>query len=484
MNLKNNILLAFLCLLPFVLFSCTDEDNTELNKGETPLAIIVNNSVVELNVHAAKAEAIKFDWTSGTNGGTGAGIEYTFELDLKGNNFESSTKESLGRDKRTKTYSHEQLNKILVEEFNVEPNANVELEARVIAEVMDDRVDSQVSEPVSFTVVPYTPTTQTLYLIGSAAPNGWNADDAAAMKQVPNAAGGFTWKGKLNAGELKFITTLGEFTPSYNKGENENTLYYRESGDDPYDEKFAITAAGNYEITLNVLTSKIFIKATQGPDYDQLWFVGSHSGWSFKSMTVDPLDPYVFHYNSELSGEFKLATKNDFDPSIPFYRPAVNGTGAGKNLDVVIWSENENGNDHKWEVTSGTYKIKLDTRDMKIDIVPYQSYPVIYLVGDATPNGWNIGDATPMVASADVNVLTWTGQLNAGEIKFSCDKQSDWNGDWFTASVADMSPSGEAQQMIYTQKGSGLDYKWKVTQAGTYKIVLDQLKETVTFSKQ
>ena len=34
----------------------------------------------------------------------------------------------------------------------------------------------------------------------------------------------------------------------------------------------------------------------------------------------------------------------------------------------------------------------------------------IYLIGDATPNGWNMGSLTPMQKNG--SVYTWTGQLN------------------------------------------------------------------------
>ena len=52
------------------------------------------------------------------------------------------------------------------------------------------------------------------------------------MERIDN--GQFTWTGKLNVGSLKFITTLGEFLPSYNRdatAEEGFKLTYRTSGD-------------------------------------------------------------------------------------------------------------------------------------------------------------------------------------------------------------------------------------------------------------
>ena len=83
-------------------------------------------------------------------------------------------------------------------------------------------------------------TSTTLYLIGDATPNGWSADNATAMERTDN--GQFTWTGKLNTGSFKFITTLGEFLPSYNRDATAGEglkLTYRTSGDQP-DEQFTI----------------------------------------------------------------------------------------------------------------------------------------------------------------------------------------------------------------------------------------------------
>lgn len=42
----------------------------------------------------------------------------------------------------------------------------------------------------------------------------------------------------------------------------------------------------------------------------------------------------------------------------------------------------------------------------------------LFMVGDATPNGWSIDDPTPFTQKADDPMLfTWEGTLNAGEMK-------------------------------------------------------------------
>ena len=132
---------------------------------------------------------------------------------------------------------------------------------------------------------------------------------------------------------------------------------------------------------------------------------------------------------------------------------------------------------------------------MMREFVPYQ---MIYLVGDATPNGWDIGNATPMMATDNPYVFTWAGNLTAGELKFTCDKKSDWNGAWFmNASGNGVAPTGEVEDMLFIDKSDDyfksqyldfsigdVDQKWKITSAGHYTITLNQLDETISIVKQ
>lgn len=481
MKLYNSLL--FLLILGLIAFTgCSDDDNIEYNKGNIPLKITASDNQVELDAENPQVEALKFTWTSGSNQGTNAAISYTFQMDVEGNNFAGGISIDLGREVYEKVYKNEELNDILLDDFGITTDTDVSLEFRIIATVAAENVQPEISNIETITVKTHKPITKTLYLIGDATPNGWNVDDATEMKPITNTPKGFTWTGNLSLGEFKFITTLGEFTPSYNKGDDDTKLYLRENSSDPYDEKFEITQGGVYTIKVNLITLRITITKGEGPEYTELWFVGNPTGWSFEPMTVNPLDPFVFHFNADLSagGEFKIGTAAGSWDAV-FYRPPVDLTPEGTDLDVDKWAGNP---DNKWDITGGVYKIKLDTREMKIDIVPFTPYAMVYLVGDATPAGWDIGNATPMTATADPNKFTWTGNLSTGEMKFTLDKQSDWNGAWFIASEADKTPTGQEEQMIYNYPGAGVDYKWKITNAGTYTIELDQLKETIVIEKQ
>ena len=476
----HKIFSLFTFLFVVLLFSCKEND-IELNKGNTALEISVSNNNIELDRNNPQTTALSIDWTSGSNFGTNSAINYTLQIDKKGNNFSGGINLDMGRNTYQKTYKNEELNNLLINELGVGENEDIVLECRVIAKAAAD-LPEEVSPLETISIKTHTPITSTLYLIGNATPNGWDANNATELEAISNAPKSFSWTGRLTAGNFKFTTTLGSFAPSYNKGGNNQSLYFRNSDADPYDEQFEITEGGSYKITVNLITLAISIQKSAGPVFEKLWIVGNPTGWSFREMKVDPLDPFVFHYNGDLSagGEIKFGTvQGDF--SAVFLRPKVDQTIEGSDLEVEKWAGDP---DFKWNITGGVYKISLDTREMKANILPFTPYNAIYLVGDATPKGWDIDNSTPMTAGGNPYEFTWTGTLTAGDFKFTLDKQSDWGGAWFTSTRADTEPSGSPQQMIFSNKGSGLDYKWKIKTGGTYTVTLNQLNETVVIIKQ
>ena len=94
-------------------------------------------------------------------------------------------------------------------------------------------------------------------------------------------------------------------------------------------------------------------------------------------------------------------------------------------------------------------------------------------------------------------IVTLSGTLKTGVMKISCDKQSDWNGDWFMADKDGKAPTGEVETVFFSSKSDAelssmypdadlgsLDYKRKIQEAGSYRITIDQLKETISIVKQ
>ncbi|MFT3823833.1 MAG: SusF/SusE family outer membrane protein [Chitinophagaceae bacterium] len=474
---------SVILLVLFAATSCRKKNEMELYKGDAPLNISADKSTVVLQQQNDGADALLISWTTGTNKGTNASIDYTLMIDKQGNKFSSAVKEELGKATLSRKYTVKDLNDLLLSHWNVQPATEVILEAKVVAVVADASVPSDTSNVIVIKLTPYNPVASMLYLIGDAAPNGWSADNATAMQTVSGTPGGFTWQGQLKSGELKFITTLGQFLPSYNKGADDLHLVYRTSDNDP-DNKFVIATPGLYAITLNLLDLTITIKAATTPAYKRLWMLGDAvpTGWDIQApaeMRVDSSNLFVFTYNEVLkAGEFKIPTATG-NFGTDYYMPLTNHPAITETGVQLVPGGSP---DLKWQITNaGPYKIKLDLQNLSISIKAFTPYTKIWMVGDATLVGWNIDNPQPMTQDAnDPYVFTYTGAMNVGEFKFPL-ATGNWGCDYFMPVLNGSGPG--STQMKFVAAGNP-DYKWKITQAGNYKITINQLYETISIVKQ
>ncbi|MCI1778853.1 MAG: SusF/SusE family outer membrane protein [Bacteroidales bacterium] len=470
------------------IFSCSD-NLKEMNKGEEKLILSAKgtDTLAELN---AGDSGINFSWTTGSNSGTDAAINYTLQITISGQNFTGAYSVNLGQGTYSMSYTQKELNNILLNELSATPGEKQTFQARITATVANEAVAAQTSD-ASFATVPYKPVTQTLYITGTSTPGGTDLDGAEEMKL--SSTGVFTWTGTLTKGSFKFITAAGQELPSYNrnasKGDN-STLIYRNSENDP-DDEFSTDSTNTYTVTADLLNLTMKIKASEVvvAPYDMIYIVGSFTDWKFIEMTPDPVNSCIFRYGAVINwnggGEFKFGTtsgswNNMYHPTEP---------------DApYTWTEvqQDDTGDNKWSIAEDEcgkpYKMYLNITPGKeyFHMEEFTPYPGLYLVGDATPNGWSIDEATPMAASGDYT-FSWTGILTAGELKITCDKQSDWNGAWFMASEEDKLLVPGTETALFVDKSissnADIDRKWKVAEAGSYTLTINQLTEQITIEK-
>lgn len=482
-----NIHYIVTCLICFVLLAgCRKENYAELNKGNTPLALSVSANTIVLQEQNRDNDALVLNWTSGSNKGTNAAIRYVLQLAKQGTSFANPIAEDMGPAVYNRKFAVSALNDSLRNHFKATPGTVFSLEARIVAQTQAEGVSAETSPVAVIKVTPYQPVSATLYLIGDAAPNGWNNTNATALKAVATEPGGFTWTGQLNVGDFKFLTTLGQWVPSYNKSvAAADSLFYRADFSQA-DDKFHISTMGVYTLKVNLLSMKItIIQPTQptAPPYSRLWIVGdaTPNGWNIgnpNEMRVDSGNMFVFTYNELLNaGEFKIpaATGNwGCDYYMPLANhPAITATG----VQLVPGGSPDN----KWQITTaGAYKIKLDLLNTKISIQPFTPYKQLWLVGDATPVGWNISSPAPMTPDpTNPYIFTWEGAMTAGEFKIPT-TTGNWGCDYFMPMVNHQSLSSNLAKFI---PSGNPDNKWQVTVPGNYKITLDQLRETILIQK-
>jgi len=106
----------------------------------------------------------------------------------------------------------------------------------------------------------------------------------------------------------------------------------------------------------------------------------------------------------------------------------------------------------------------------------------LYIVGDATPGGWSLAEATEMTNISD-DKLSWKGTLTAGELKFACVPSSGLFEDPFYQAAAANTPTDGVTSMIFNPDGKGVDNKWLVTTEGLYTIEVNLYQRTASFTR-
>ena len=98
----------------------------------------------------------------------------------------------------------------------------------------------------------------------------------------------------------------------------------------------------------------------------------------------------------------------------------------------------------------------------------------LFMVGDATPNGWDIGNPTPLQPSADdALVFSWEGSLYAGEVKL-CLTTGSWDAPFIRPenNGTEISKTNISNQKFIMHAGDP-DNKWRVTYAAKYRLTFD-----------
>ena len=233
------------------------------------------------------------------------------------------------------------------------------------------------------------------------------------------------------------------------------------------------------EKDINIIEGDLPIKTST------LYMVGdaTPNGWSIDNptpFTATEEDPLVITWEGSLyAGEMKLClVTGSYDA--PFIRPENNGEEISKtninNQKFAMWA---GAPDNKWRVAeAGKYRLTFDLRNWTIsttylgendapEIEPIEAEN-LYIVGDATPNGWNIDSPTQLEKKSDY-VFTYEGPLTQGDFK-ACMTTGSWDVQ-FVRPEADgckISKSGvESSDFVYT---TGPDNKWRVEDAGNYRI--------------
>ncbi len=335
-----------------------------------------------------------------------------------------------------------------------------------------------------------------LYMVGDATSGGWTIADATPLPETESGSGIYQWTGNLKVGSIKFPTTTADWWPAYVKdasASDESTLIYYESfpGDDK-DRKFLVDYEGEYTVTVNTTTLKLDLQAnfTPAPVEKKVYLIGDATpcGWTVDNpIEMTKLSESTFTWTGTLTyGEFRFIT--NVGAWWPGYVKDTENEGK-------ILYDKEGVHNVSFDVTtSGDYTISIDTDALTISIqlnAEAAPYRFIAPIGTASPNSWDLSNAasntsahlTPVSSNSKVYEGTLT--LTAGELKFTCDGNTNWDGGvWISPTAADASwESGNILVRDFDKNSDHTDLKWKLTDAGVYKVSLDLGASTITITQ-
>ena len=143
-----------------------------------------------------------------------------------------------------------------------------------------------------------------------------------------------------------------------------------------------------------------------------------------------------------------------------------------------------------YKCTTGTtisYDVTVPDKGLWIFLLDYSSHsvkalrPQLWILGDATSNGWLLSTMPEFDANEDGSVKTWKGFLNPGELKFPLEQNFNWNFNIaYLMPSENGTPAGEGDCTLVL---SGVpDNKWRVEKMGEYEIQVDMQEMKVKFT--
>ncbi len=339
-----------------------------------------------------------------------------------------------------------------------------------------DDVEVSIGEPVALTVTP--------------------GEVSLTQKQADVEAISFLWTTGTNMGTgssisyvLEIDLAKGDFSSamSYNMGKGVyrkafthkelNSLlldHFGVAGESLVDLAARITANVAAEGVQSQTAGQQFNVSTYEPVSETLYMIGdaTPNGWSADAataLTPDPSDPTTFTYKGSLSaGELKFITNSG--QFLPSYNK-------GADANTMVYRTDDTQPDEKFAIEeSAIYAIELNLVDLTISIKKQAgpAYDVLYLVGDATPNGWDIANAVEMTQNPDnLFRFTWEGVLTPGEFKIPVNRNTDWGQDMF------MPDPNDPSKVFLHEGGTEGDYKWAIESKNYYTITLDLSRNTI-----
>lgn len=253
---------------------------------------------------------------------------------------------------------------------------------------------------------------QSVGIIGSATPTGWDSD--TDMVQNPDSTNLWSIVIQLTEGAVKFRQD-NAWDVNWGAADFPVGIGTQGGADIP------IPAAGEFTVTFNSTTGAYKFSVTS-----DIGIIGSATpgGWDEDTnMFPDTLDANKYSIRLKLTlGAAKFRANDGWDVNwgaLDF--PSGVGTQGGPDIPIN---------------TAGKYDITFDKSTGEYTFTEVVEFNTISIIGDATPGGWD-ADTYLTKDAADPNVWKTTLVLNNGAAKFRANSAwtLNWGGDDFPSGI-------------------------------------------------
>lgn len=234
-----------------------------------------------------------------------------------------------------------------------------------------------------------------------------------------------------------------------------------------------------------LLTTAFAIMAMSVYAWDALYIVGSGTPGGFDLSKAIPMAgkgdfgwvavcPLYNGYDGDVKKSFRLQETKEWE-SDKYHGPET----AGFTLGLGEWAGlHTNDNCFLVPEENVTYHIEAFSDN---NVVKINKLEEIYLIGDATPGGWDVNAATPMKeTSSGSNVWRTLCYLGHGDFRLQLYK--DFDGHYFTPDTNTTLTSGNVASIYYHPEDG--DRKFSVDRPGTYVVEADLNNNTIKATRQ
>ncbi len=327
------------------------------------------------------------------------------------------------------------------------------------------------SNVVNVDVTTFSPVPANLYIVGGATPGGWNNPVPVPSQQFTKVdAYKFSARLGLTGGQsYLFLPVNGDWSHKYggvgaNNTNNPNGDSFKPEGGD----MLAPASSGVYDIVVDFQSSTWTVTPVAIPT--NLYIVGDATlgGWNnpvpTPSQQFTKLDTYTFALVINLTaGKSYLFLPVNGDWSHKF-----GGATDGAAQATLLADGAVPGSNTPAPSADGQYLIVVNFQTNTYSVVPYSGN--LYMVGDATPGGWNNPVPTPaqQFTETSLGVFELTVSLSANKSFLFLPVNGDWSHK-VGGLVANNNTNNVNGDLI---RAEGSDLKAPATD-GTYKITVN-----------